>query len=135
MLMRINWQSRCPVLRRGDTVISTSGEDGMQGRRGVVESELGDGSFMVKWSGLGTGESRPVQGRFLIRHSSQSHSVRMLNLYLLQVFCSCDFFETCASFYCILRCGRIRFAEDASVSDSNFGRRPFLQRMLVLSMN
>ena len=65
--------------------MSTSGEDGMQGRRGVIEAELGDGSFMVKWSGMGSGESRPVQGRFLCRHSSQSHSVRMLNLYLLQV--------------------------------------------------
>ena len=30
-------------------------------------------------------EARRAEGRYLSRHSSQSHSIRMLNLYLLQV--------------------------------------------------
>ena len=78
-------QSRGPALRRGDTVVSTGGEDGMVGRRGVIETDLGDGAFLVKWSGASSSEARRVEARFLSRHSSQSHSVRMLNLYLLQV--------------------------------------------------
>lgn len=74
------------MLRRGDTVVSTGGDDGMQGRRGVVEGDLGDGAYLVKWSGMGSSsEPRRAEGRFLSRHASQSHSVRMLNLYLLQV--------------------------------------------------
>jgi hypothetical protein len=66
--------------------MSTGGDDGMQGRRGVVEGDLGDGAYLVKWSGMGSAsEARRAEGRFLSRHSSQSHSTRMLNLYLLQV--------------------------------------------------
>ncbi len=64
-----------------------SSEDGMQGRRGVVEGDLGDGAYLVKWSGMGAAsEARRAEGRFLSRpSSSQPHSIRMLNLYLLQV--------------------------------------------------
>jgi hypothetical protein len=65
-------------------VICSGGEDGAQGRRGLIESDLGDGAYLVKWSGS-SGEARRVEGRHLSRQSSQSHTIRMLNLYLLQV--------------------------------------------------
>ncbi len=90
------------MLRRGDTVVSTGGDDGMQGRRGVVEAELGDGAYLVKWSGMGSSsEARRAEGRFLSRHSSQSTSIRMLNVYLLQVRRECCI-DSSVFYFCYL---------------------------------
>ena len=47
-----------------------------------MEQDLGDGSYLVKWS---PSDTRRAEGRCLLRQPSQSHSTRTLNLYLLQV--------------------------------------------------